>query len=161
MDTHQTHHEHETMDHSTMDHSKMDHSKMDHSKMDHSKMDHSKMDHSEMDHSKMDHSMHDMSQPISMTGQDHHRMMIADFKKRFWISVAITAPVLILSPMIQLFFGYSLTFPGDKYIVFILSSVIFFYGGMPFLQGMISELKRKNPGMMTLIAMAIAVAYLY
>jgi len=118
------------------------------------------MDHSKMDHSKMDHSMHDMN-GMGMEHRDHHAMMVEDFKKRFWISLIITIPVLLLSAMIQSFFGFSLSFAGDKYVLFILSSIIFIYGGLPFLQGLVSEVKAKNPGMMTLIAMAISVAYLY
>jgi Cu2+-exporting ATPase len=94
-------------------------------------------------------------------GHDHHQMMIEDFKKRFWISMIITIPVLLLSEMIQMFFGFHLSFTGDKYILFALSSVIFFYGGWPFLKGLRDEVAEKNPGMMTLIAMAITVAYLY
>lgn len=118
------------------------------------------MDHSKMDHSKMDHSGHGTI-PMGMAGHDHHKMMIADFKRRFWVSVIITIPVLLLSAMIQKFFGFTFTFAGDKYVLFGLSSIIFFYGGLPFLKGFISEIKAKNPGMMTLIAMAISVAYFY
>ncbi|MCK6619698.1 MAG: copper-translocating P-type ATPase [Calditrichia bacterium] len=89
--------------------------------------------------------------------------MVEDFRKRFWISLVLTIPILILSPMIQEFLGLgeSLRFPGDMYITFILSSVVFFYGGYPFLKGLIDELKEKSPGMMTLIALAISVAYFY
>lgn len=94
-------------------------------------------------------------------GHDHHKMMVEDFKKRFWISLIITIPVLMFSEMIQMFFGFHLSFIGDKYILFILSSVIFLYGGWPFLKGFRDEIEEKNPGMMTLIAMAITVAYLY
>src|SRR4051812_25111017 len=94
-------------------------------------------------------------------GHDHHRMMIENFKKRFWISLIITIPVLVLSEMIQKFLGFHLSFTGDKYILFILSTAIFFYGGWPFLKGLLDEVKKSNPGMMTLIGMAISVAYLY
>lgn len=98
-----------------------------------------------------------------MQHQDHHKHMIEDFKKRFYISTILTIPVLILSPLIQDFLTFlqPLSFQGDKYLLFILSSVIFFYGGWPFLTGLISELKKKTPGMMTLIAVAITVAYAY
>ncbi|KUK77736.1 MAG: Copper-translocating P-type ATPase [candidate division WS6 bacterium 34_10] len=98
-----------------------------------------------------------------MQHQNHHKHMIEDFKKRFYISAVLTIPVLILSPLIQDFLTFlqPLSFQGDKYILFILSSVIFFYGGWPFLTGLISELKKKTPGMMTLIAVAITVAYAY
>lgn len=94
-------------------------------------------------------------------GHDHHSMMIEGFKKRFWISMVITIPVLLLSEMIQMFFGFHLSFTGDKYILFALSSIVFFYGGWPFLKGLRDEISEKNPGMMTLIGMAITVAYLY
>lgn len=92
---------------------------------------------------------------------DHHVMMIEDFKKRFWISLVLTIPVLALSHMVQQWFGFEITFPGDQYVLFGLSSVIFFYGGWPFLAGLKDEMKAKNPGMMTLIALAITVAYVY
>ncbi len=91
----------------------------------------------------------------------HHAMMIEDFKKRFWISLVLTIPVLALSHMIQQWLGFEFTFRGDQYVLFALSSVIFFHGGWPFLKGLREELKDKNPGMMTLIAVAITVAYVY
>ncbi|MGZ0014695.1 copper-translocating P-type ATPase [Yeosuana sp. AK3] len=148
-----------------MDHSKMDHSKMDHSKMedpksdDHSKMDHSKMDHSKMDHSKMKHDHGSI--PMGMAGHDHHKMMIADFRKRFWVTLVLSIPILFFSPMIQDFFGYEFLLPRNPYVLFALSSVVYFYGGWPFLKGFWSEVKKAAPGMMTLIAMAISVAYFY
>ena len=92
---------------------------------------------------------------------DHHAMMIEDFKKRFWVSLALTLPILPLSPMIQQWLGLDWQFAGDKYVLFGLSSIIFFYGGWPFLKGLADELKEKAPGMMTLIAVAIVVAYAY
>ncbi|MGO1479376.1 heavy metal translocating P-type ATPase, partial [Senegalia sp. (in: firmicutes)] len=97
-------------------------------------------------------------------GQDHHNhheMMIKDFKRRFFISLIVTIPILILSPMIQEWFNFSIEFTGDGYVLFALSTFIYFYGGWPFLTGLKDELKEKKPGMMTLIAMAISVAYFY
>ncbi len=96
-------------------------------------------------------------------GGDHHVHMVANFRKRFWISLAITAPILILSPMIQAFLGFkgALAFPGDSYLLWVLSSIVFFYGGWPFLKGIVDELGKKQPGMMTLIAIAITTAYVY
>ena len=93
----------------------------------------------------------------------HHEHMVADFKKRFWLSLVLTLPVLALSPMIQKILGLeqALHIPGDLYILFVLSSVVFFYGGWPFLKGLFEELKKKQPGMMTLIALAITSAYVY
>ncbi|OKL40465.1 copper-translocating P-type ATPase [Pontibacter flavimaris] len=94
-------------------------------------------------------------------GHDHHRMMIEDFKKRFWVSLALSVPVIILSPMVQHILGFTLDIPYSLYIAFILSSVIYFYGGWPFLTGLAEEVKKGAPGMMTLIGVAITVAYLY
>ena len=93
----------------------------------------------------------------------HHACMVADFRKRFWISLALTFPILLLSPMIQKAIGIEeiLRFKGDLYILFSLSTIIFFYGGYPFIKGFINEMKAKKPGMMTLIAIAITTAYLY
>ncbi|RBP05360.1 heavy metal translocating P-type ATPase [Rossellomorea aquimaris] len=91
----------------------------------------------------------------------HHAHMVDDFKRRFYISLIITIPILIFSPMIQEFLGIDLRFTGDMYILFGLATFIFFYGGWPFLEGSWKELKRKEPGMMTLIALAITVAYVY
>ncbi len=123
-------------------------------------MEHSKhQDHSKMDHSKMNHD-HGAT-PMGMPGHDHHKMMIEDFKKRFWLSTLITIPILIFSPMIQGFFGYELLLPGNPYILFALSTIVYFWGGWPFLKGFYNEVKSKGPGMMTLISMAISVAYFY
>jgi len=94
---------------------------------------------------------------------NHHAHMVADFRRRFWISLIITIPVLALSPMIQRFLGLgdALRFTGDLYVLFGLSSIIFFYGGYPFLKGLFDELKSTQLGMMTLIAIAITTAYVY
>lgn len=123
------------------------------------KTDHSKMDHSKMDHSKMKHKGGDV--PMGQAGHDHHKMMIADFKKRFWVTLTLAIPILFLSPMIQEFFGYEFLLPGNPYVLFALSTIVYFYGGWPFLKGFVSEIKKGAPGMMTLISMAISVAYFY
>ena len=94
-------------------------------------------------------------------GHDHHQMMIEDFKRRFWVSLVLALPVIVLSPMIQDVIGYSLNLPYQDWISFILSSIIFFYGGWPFLTGLVEEVKKGSPGMMTLIGVAITVAYAY
>lgn len=88
---------------------------------------------------------------------------VADFRRRFWISLIVTIPILILSPSIQSFAGLegTLRFPGDQYVLFILASFVYFYGGYPFLKGIVNELRARLPGMMTLIAVAITTAYLY
>jgi Cu2+-exporting ATPase len=89
--------------------------------------------------------------------------MVADFRKRLWVSLLLTIPILLFSPMIQAFIGLgeSLRFPGDLFLAFLFSSAVFFYGGYPFLKGIYDELKTFKPGMMTLIAIAISVAYFY
>lgn len=96
-----------------------------------------------------------------MDKQEHRKKMMENFKKRFYISLILTIPILLFSPTIQSIFGISFQFPGIRIISFIMSSIIFFYGGYPFLNGLYQELKDKQPGMMTLIAVAIGVAYGY
>ena len=92
---------------------------------------------------------------------DHHSGMIADFKKRFYVVLALTVPIMLLSTMIQQFMGVDWQFTGSKDILFALSTVVYFYGGMPFLKGLVDETRAKNPGMMFLIGFAITVAYIY
>ncbi len=89
--------------------------------------------------------------------------MAADFRKRFWISLVLTLPILVLSPMLQALVGLRevIGFPGDLYVLFGLASAVFWYGGWPFLKGLFNELKSRQPGMMTLVAVAITTAYLY
>jgi Cu2+-exporting ATPase len=125
----------------------------------HHQMDHSEYknhhSHETMNQKKNDHDGHSHS--------EHEGHTIEGFKKRFWISVVFTIPILILSPMVQHFLGIreTISFTGETYLLFALSSFVFFYGGYPFLKGLIDELKIKQPGMMTLIALAISVAYFY
>jgi len=94
---------------------------------------------------------------------DHHAHMVADFRRRFWVSLLLGIPIVLLSPMIQQFMGVAgqWDFAGDAYIQFGFSTIVFFYGGWPFLTGLVDELTQKNPGMMTLIGLAIMVAYTY
>ncbi|WP_339869697.1 copper-translocating P-type ATPase [uncultured Algoriphagus sp.] len=135
------------------------HNEMDHSKMSHSKMSNGQNDDSKKDHSIMKHDHGNVS--MGMAGHDHHKMMIEDFKKRFWITVILTIPILVFSPMIQGLLGYEWLLPGNPYILFGLSTIVYFYGGWPFLKGLKEELQQGAPGMMTLISMAISVAYFY
>ncbi|GAO30797.1 copper-translocating P-type ATPase [Geofilum rubicundum] len=93
--------------------------------------------------------------------ENHHSHMVQDFKQRFFISLFITLPVLLLSSTIQGWFGYELDFTGRNYVVLALATGLFFYGGWPFLKGFTKEIGKKQPGMMTLIAMAITVTFLY
>ena len=108
----------------------------------------------------------EMNKKKSMKNNHHsenknHTHMIEDFRRRFWVSLILTFPILILSPLIQGILGYELTFRFDNYLLFGLSSLVYFYGGWPFLTGLIDELKKKKPGMMTLIGVAISVAWAY
>lgn len=95
--------------------------------------------------------------------QDHHRHMMADYRRRFFVSLGLTIPVLVFSQSIREFFGFVdiIGFVGDQYLVFGFSTGIFFYGGFPFLKGLFNEVKTKNIGMMTPIGLAISVAYVY
>ena len=135
---------------------------MKHESHDHHEHDRHQHEHQHGGHDQQhDHHEHDAHK--GHDHHDHHAMMVQDFRKRFWISLIITVPILLLSPMIQklLGLGESLRFEGDLLVSFLLSSVVFFYGGWPFLKGMTEELKKKTPGMMTLIALAVTVAYVY
>lgn len=96
-----------------------------------------------------------------MDHHSHHEHMIADFSRRFWICLALTVPVLLFSTMIQSWLGFEIEFAGREYVAAGLSTFIFFYGGWPFLTGLFSELKKGSPGMMTLIGIAITVAWIY
>ncbi|HEX3080864.1 MAG TPA: copper-translocating P-type ATPase, partial [Puia sp.] len=121
-------------------------------------IDHSKMDHSKMNHGSVDHGE---NPKMGMAGHDHHKMMIADFKKRFYVVLVLTIPIMAISPMIQQFIGIHWAFTGSTYILLSLSSVVYFYGGWPFLKGLKDEVNARTPGMMFLIGFAITVAYVY
>lgn len=123
--------------------------------------DHSKHHKTSVHDNGTDHQNHHHSHGGHSGHHDHHAHMVEDFKKRFYISLIITIPILILSPMIQMFLGVNWRFTGDMYILFALSTIVFFYGGWPFLTGAKDEIKDKSPGMMTLISLAIVVAYIY
>ena len=94
---------------------------------------------------------------------DHQAMMIADFRRRFWVSLVFTIPVVLLAQDVQQLLGVreTLRFTGESFAAWALSSVVYFYGGYPFLRGFISEVRARTPGMMILIAVAITVAYVY
>ena len=112
-------------------------------------------------HSSHESSSHDGKISTGEMHHDHHKMMIDDFKRRFYVTLVITIPVMLLSPMIQQWFHFEIQFKGATYLLFALSTIIFFYGGMPFLKGLITEIKQRALGMMTLIAVAITAAYTY
>jgi Cu2+-exporting ATPase len=95
--------------------------------------------------------------------EDHHSRMVSDFRRRFWVSLVLTVPTLALAPAVQHALGVAdrWAFPGDSYAQFALASALFAYGGWPFLKGLFREAKDREPGMMTLIGLAIGLAYVY
>ncbi|HWO76936.1 MAG TPA: heavy metal translocating P-type ATPase [Bacillus sp. (in: firmicutes)] len=156
-DSNNNHHHHHShnQQHSRHEHSHEEkHTHHEHShpeKQNQSEHSHNHTHHSHAEHKDQSHHNH----------HAHHGHMIEDFKRRFWISLIVTIPILFLSPMIQMFLNVDWRFPYDSYILFGLASFVFFYGGWPFLTGARDELRQKQPGMMTLIALAIVVAYVY
>ncbi|MBV6464377.1 MAG: Copper-exporting P-type ATPase B [Chlorobi bacterium] len=114
---------------------------------------------SNIHHTHKEHSNHSHHSENGYNKHEGHHT--SDFMKRFWISLILTIPILLLSEMIQLWIGFHISFSGDKYVLLTLGTAIYIYGGMPFLRGMIGEIKAKAIGMMTLVAIAISVAYIY
>ena len=188
MDHQHMHHKHpQQTDHASMEHPHAsdqpveeegnEHANMEHQHAHHAdhtdRVNHASQEHAESslpgqhDHEHMEHGkMGGVSGPPGAhSGHedhgDHHAMMVEDFRKRFFVSLVLMVPILLLSPMIQMFIGVDWSFQGDKYILFGLSTILFFYGGWPFLTGAVDEFKRKSPAMMMLIALAIIVAYIY
>ena len=105
---------------------------------------------------------HHSESDSSAAGCDKHAgHHTPDFLKRFWITLVLSVPVLLLSHMIQQWLGFTIAFQGDKYVLLVLGSIIYFYGGMPFFKGFLGEVKAGAIGMMTLVALAITVAYVY
>ncbi|MEQ8966110.1 MAG: copper-translocating P-type ATPase [Azospirillaceae bacterium] len=96
-------------------------------------------------------------------GGHDHAAMIADYRRRFAVAIVLTVPILALSPMIRAAVGLDdiVAFPGDRYVLFALASIVYFHGGLPFLSGLVREVGARQPGMMTLIGLAISVAYAY
>jgi len=117
------------------------------------------MNHDNHNHDSDDH--HNGDNGGGHSHHEHHKQMVQDFKFRFWWVLALTIPIMALSPMIQTFMGVEWRFTGDSWILAALSTVVYFFGGWPFLSGLYDELKKKQPGMMTLIGLAISIAYLY
>ncbi len=116
-------------------------------------------------HSGEEHEAHSLAKQPAKAQKVHHGRheghVTEDFKRRFIISFIITIPILALSPFIQGLFRFKLEFPGSIYALFLLSTLVYFYGGYPFLKGFFNEIRDNNVGMMTLIATAISAAYFY
>ncbi|MCM2465821.1 copper-translocating P-type ATPase [Methanoculleus oceani] len=90
-----------------------------------------------------------------------HRHALEDFRRRFIVSTILTVPILLLSPPVQALLGIVIVFPGSDYLLLVLATAVYLYGGWPFLTGIVREIRDRMPGMMTLIAVAITVAYVY
>jgi Cu2+-exporting ATPase len=119
----------------------------------------------EENHSMHNGMKHESSQHSMQSGMKHgasgHMMHTGMFKRRFFVCLALTIPVLTLSEAIQTWFGYTLAIPYQLYILLLLAVIIYAYGGWPFLKGLTQELRRAQPGMMTLIGTAISVAFFF
>lgn len=110
-----------------------------------------------MNHSnQMHHDNHESHNHHS--GHAHHH---GNFKAKFFVSLIFAIPIIFLSPMMGVNLPFQFTFPGSEWVVLILSTILFFYGGKPFLSGGKDEIATKKPGMMTLVALGISVAYIY
>lgn len=123
-------------------------------------MDHAGMGHGAkptVDHTAMGHA------PEGGSAHAGHGDMVADFRRRFWVCLVLTVPVLVLSPMVRNFTGQGMAplFAGEEWVALALSSIIYFWGGWPFLKGALPEIRSGRPGMMTLVALAISTAYFY
>jgi Cu2+-exporting ATPase len=118
------------------------------------------MDHSMHTGNKQSHEGHMNHDHHEMGGMDHS-MHMGNFKQKFWLSLILAIPIIVLSPMMGMELPFQFTFPGSDWVVLILATILFFYGGQPFLSGAKMELQQKNPAMMTLISMGISVSYIY
>ena len=167
-----SHHNHGDMDHSKHDHNEMDHSKMNHSAMDHSEIDHgameghahhhhgdmdnSKHDHNEMKHSQMDHSEMDHG---AMGGHAHHHH--GSFKDIFLKSLPLGIAILLITPLMGIQLPFQIIFPYADVVAAVLATILYIFGGKPFLMGAKDEFNSKVPGMMSLITLGITVSYAY
>ena len=148
---------------------------MEHSSMHHSKMDHEQhmQDMTEMkhDHEKMpaDHDAHtEQTHPMNHHGHENHITHVDHagheqlFRRKFWVSLVLSIPVLLYSQGFQELLGFSMpVFPGSRWIAPVFSVIVFLDGGLPFIKMAMPELRNRKPGMMTLISLAIIVAFVY
>lgn len=147
------------MDHAAMGHTMEEHAAVEHGNIPQSgttegTMDHTAMGHTVQEHAAMGHGAH--AEHVDHAG--HEEM----FRKRFWVSLLLSIPVLLYSPMVQELLGFRMpAFPGSQWIEPVFAVIVFLYGGVPFLQMALPELRNRQPGMMTLISLAIGVAFIY
>ena len=105
------------------------------------------------------HAMHGEHTQAAHADHSGHEQM---FRKRFWISLALSIPVLLYSPMLQMLLGFTMPpIPGIEWITLGLAVIVFVYGGLPFVRMAVPEVRNRQPGMMTLISLAISVAFIY
>ncbi|MBJ8320412.1 heavy metal translocating P-type ATPase [Staphylococcus pseudintermedius] len=107
--------------------------------------------------------MHESHHPHShhMHHDDHAHHHHGNFKMKFFVSLIFAIPIIIFSPMMGVQLPFQFTFPGSDWMVLILATILFIYGGQPFLVGAKGEIASKKPGMMTLVTLGISVAYIY
>ncbi|MCD2139005.1 copper-translocating P-type ATPase [Salinicoccus halitifaciens] len=107
------------------------------------------------------HAAHDHQDGHGNHGGGHEHHHHGDFRKKFFVSLIFAVPIIFLAPMMGIELPFQFTFPGSEWVVLVLATILYFYGGQPFLSGAKEELKVRKPGMMTLISMGISVAYFY
>lgn len=122
---------------------------------------HEMMTHDHMDQMDMAHGDHMNMNDMDMDMGDGHMMHMGNLKRKFWVSLILTIPIILMSPMMGVTLPFQLTFPGSDWVVAILGTILFIYGGAPFFSGAKAELQMKQPAMMTLITMGVGVAYIY
>ncbi|HJQ14803.1 MAG TPA: hypothetical protein VJ830_08660, partial [Anaerolineales bacterium] len=154
---------------------KTEHSHHDHSKMDHEEHTAPKADahaahqshvtsaESQHDlHTHASHAQHGVGSESEHAGHMDHTGHEDLFRRRFWVSLLLSIPVLLYTPMLQMWFGFSMpNVPGSEWIAPVFAIAVFLYGGIPFLQMAIPEIQNRQPGMMTLISLAISVSFIY
>ena len=145
------HSSHSHRNHGDMDHSKHDHNEMEHSQMDHGKMNHSAMNHGKMNHSAMDHG--------AMGGHAHHHH--GSFKEIFLKSLPLGIAILLITPLMNIQLPFQIIFPYADVVAAVLATILYVFGGKPFLMGAKDEFNSKAPGMMSLITLGITVSYAY
>ena len=117
--------------------------------------------HQHQEHNHTPHKEHDHHDHAEHEGMDHSMHDMGNLKLKFFVSLMLAIPVLLISPMMGIELPFQIDFEGSQYLVVVLSTILFFYGGMPFIKGAKMELQMKSPGMMTLITLGISVSYFY
>ena len=151
MSNNRKHSSHSHRNHGDMDHSKHDHNEMEHSQMDHGKMNYCAMNHGKMNHSAMDHG--------AMGGHAHHHH--GSFKEIFLKSLPLGIAILLITPLMNIQLPFQIIFPYADVVAAVLATILYIFGGKPFLMGAKDEFNSKAPGMMSLITLGITVSYAY